>query len=390
MEPSSTDNARMFGDNTAISGGQFTIAENVFHVNGTKASPFAHLQQRVASAAFHSSAQRVDPPRCHPDTRVAVLQKIYDWIIQSEFREEWLLWLNGAAGAGKSAIMQSIAERCAQATMSIASFFFFRSDPTRNTIAPLIPTLAYQLIQTIPMTSDYILTSIEHNPLIFEQSLQVQLQKLIIDPLLRIPPDWRQLFVVFIDGLDECDNRAHQAELIKVLGDVSRGEDSPVLFLVSGRREPQIEAAFAQMPVAGLLRTVPLDAIPASDDIRRYIDKKFSDIRETHIRRHLLPPNWPQISDVEEIVTNSSGQFIFASVVMSYVSSPRANPAAQFEIIRGIRLRHPSSENPFAHLDALYQHIFSQVENLDMVLDIIAYVWLREQYRISDIEDHFG
>jgi hypothetical protein len=36
MEPSSTDNARMFGDNIAISGGQFTIAENVFQVNGSK------------------------------------------------------------------------------------------------------------------------------------------------------------------------------------------------------------------------------------------------------------------------------------------------------------------------------------------------------------------
>jgi hypothetical protein len=36
MEPSLTDSARMFGDNNAISGGQFTIAENVFQVNGGK------------------------------------------------------------------------------------------------------------------------------------------------------------------------------------------------------------------------------------------------------------------------------------------------------------------------------------------------------------------
>ncbi|KAF9479903.1 hypothetical protein BDN70DRAFT_788025, partial [Pholiota conissans] len=86
------------------------------------------LQQHVASAAFHNSAQRVHPPRCHPNTRTAVLQMIYDWIVDEGaggLREKWLLWLNGAACAGKSAIMQSIAERCMLYGIPIASFFFF-------------------------------------------------------------------------------------------------------------------------------------------------------------------------------------------------------------------------------------------------------------------------
>ncbi|KAF9470179.1 hypothetical protein BDN70DRAFT_821682, partial [Pholiota conissans] len=60
------------------------------------------LRERVAPSAFHNSAQRNDPPRCHPNTRVQILQDMFDWILQSDDRETWLLWLNGAAGAGKS------------------------------------------------------------------------------------------------------------------------------------------------------------------------------------------------------------------------------------------------------------------------------------------------
>ncbi|KAF9475784.1 hypothetical protein BDN70DRAFT_773458, partial [Pholiota conissans] len=98
------------------------------------------LKQHVSSAAFHNSADRYDPPRCHPNTRVEVLEKIRDWAIQYGYdRKSWILWLNGAAGAGKSAIMQSILELLLlrYTFVAVASFFFSRGDSTRNTIAPL-------------------------------------------------------------------------------------------------------------------------------------------------------------------------------------------------------------------------------------------------------------
>lgn len=354
------------------------------------AEAFKLLQQQVAPAAFHNSAQRIDPPRCHRDTRVAVMETIYDWIMQSEGREQWLLWLNGAAGAGKSAIMQSLAERCVQAAIAIASFFFSRADSTRNIITPLVATLAYQLIQAIPETSNDVLLTVEHNPLIFDQSLESQLQGLVIQPLLRLPKHLQRLFVLFIDGLDECNDRLSQSNLINILGDVSRDRNIPVVFLVAGRREPQIEAAFRQDLVADLLRTLPLDEISASDDIKRFLNNKFSEIKATHLRRHLLATDWPPVSVVKELVAKSSGQFIFASVVINYISSPRANPSAQLEVIRGIRVRDASSQNPFALLDALYQHIFSQVEALDKVINIIAYVFILEQDRIPHIEHIFS
>ncbi|KAF9473788.1 hypothetical protein BDN70DRAFT_997465, partial [Pholiota conissans] len=97
------------------------------------------------------------------------------------------------------------------------------------------------------------------------------------------------------------------------------------------------------------------------------------EIKIGHPRRDRLPADWPPVSRVEEIVTKSSGQFIYASVVIKYVSLPRYNPARRLNIIHDINLQGSQSLNPFEHLDQLYQHIFSRVENLDKVLDILAF-----------------
>jgi hypothetical protein len=243
-------------------------------------------------------------------------------------------------------------------------------------MAPLVATLVYQLIQAIPETSDDIILTIERNPLIFEQSLEFQIHYLLIQPLLRLPTHLRRLFVVFIDGLDECDDRAHQSNLIKVLGNISSGRNIPIVFLIASRREPQIEAEFHQDQVTDNLTTIPLDDIQASDDIRRYLIAKFKEIKATHLRRKFLSPDWPSSAVIEQIVRNSSGQFIYASVVIGNISLPHAHPAIQLEIINGIRPRNPS-ENPFAHLDALYQHIFSRVKRLETVRNVLAFYLIK-------------
>ncbi len=73
-----------------------------------------------------------------------------DWITGTVSRTRWMLWLNGAAGAGKSAIARSVVELCLEQGIIIARFFFFRTDHTRNNVSPVVPTLVDQLIRGIP------------------------------------------------------------------------------------------------------------------------------------------------------------------------------------------------------------------------------------------------
>ncbi|KAF9475794.1 hypothetical protein BDN70DRAFT_209706 [Pholiota conissans] len=387
---------QMFGDNTAIFDGHFTQAGSIFQIQSSydgRAEAFKRLPENVCPAAFHNSAQRIDPPRCHPGTRIKILQDIFDWVlIYAQDRKAWILWLNGAAGAGKSAIMQSIAERLlsVKSIINTGSFFFFRGDPMRNTTASLVATLAYQLICAFPEISDNILHTVEHDPFIFNRSIEAQLEVLIIQPIICLPFYLQRLFVVIIDGVDECLDRSQQADLIKTLGKISSRRDVPVIFLVASRREAQIMSELCIPEVDNILQQIALDDICASDDIRLFLNESFSKIKNTHLHRYLLPEEWPLPAMVEEIVAKSSNQMVYASVVIRYISSPRANPVHQLKIIRNLRLRDPSAEHPLAPLDALYQYIFSQVQCLNKVLDILAYSLTTGGYMVTRIENQFN
>ncbi|KJA20943.1 hypothetical protein HYPSUDRAFT_103369, partial [Hypholoma sublateritium FD-334 SS-4] len=270
--------------------------------------------------AFHNSKQRVDPPRCHAHTREAVLEELFDWIVGNVPREAWIAWLSGAAGAGKSAICQSIAEICIQRGVKVASFFFFRTDDTRNTIDPVVATLAYQVIQLLPETKDIIIQAIESHPLIFEQTFETQLDVLIVTPIRRLhASDPSLALLLIIDGIDECADKRTQMDLIHTFGKLLRNRDLPLTILFGSRRESHLQMAFNRKEVAGVLKQLLLDDnYHADDDIRKFLLDQFDDIKQTHPQRKRLGSAWPAAEHVQQIVEKSSGQFIYASVVVKF------------------------------------------------------------------------
>ncbi|KJA20933.1 hypothetical protein HYPSUDRAFT_42533 [Hypholoma sublateritium FD-334 SS-4] len=360
-------------DHTTVFGGNFTTVTNITNIH-ERDNGFSILQSNVATAAFHSSKQRLDPPRCHAHTREAVLAELLEWIeAPHNIRTAWIAWLSGAAGAGKSAVCQSIAEMCKRRGARVASFFFFRADRTRNTVDALAATLAYQLIQLLPAVKPYVVEAVEGDPLIFEQAFEDQLEVLIVAPLRRLlvsDPSWTLLLV--IDGVDECVGESTQMMLVQTFARLLSARDLPLIVLFASRRENQLQMAFSARDMTGILKELQLDNNYQSHaDIQRFLDDSFEQIKRTHPFSRRLAPAWPPLAHVQEIVKKSSGQFIFAAVVIKFVSSPKANPATQLEIVRG--LRPAGRATPFAELDALYMHILSQVEDIQPVLELLAY-----------------
>ena len=76
--------------------------------------------------AAHNSLerQRLDAPKCHPNTRVAIIKRLLSWIKGEIDLDALILWLYGAARAGKSAIAQALAEICEKDRFLLAIFFF--------------------------------------------------------------------------------------------------------------------------------------------------------------------------------------------------------------------------------------------------------------------------
>ncbi|KDR76519.1 hypothetical protein GALMADRAFT_67099, partial [Galerina marginata CBS 339.88] len=114
--------------------------------------------------------QRLDPPKCVPDTgtRVAIIDDISDWVSNDdEFAS--MMRLYGPAGTGKSALAQTVAEICREHKRLVAIFFSSRT-ATRSDGRLLIATLAYRLMLAFPSTRRFIRGSLEGDPTIFERT----------------------------------------------------------------------------------------------------------------------------------------------------------------------------------------------------------------------------
>jgi hypothetical protein len=73
------------------------------------------------NAAFDSRSEEHNA-QCHPDSRVSLLYQIQAWA--GDPHSEFIFWLNGAAGTGKSTVSRTAAARFEKQGVLGASFFF--------------------------------------------------------------------------------------------------------------------------------------------------------------------------------------------------------------------------------------------------------------------------
>ncbi|CAA7269453.1 unnamed protein product [Cyclocybe aegerita] len=351
-----------------------TINVNPTYQTVTRSRGIDILTRAVSPNAFHNSDDRPDPPKCHENTRVAIIKKIMDWVTAKIDTEAFMLWLYGPAGAGKSAIARTVAELCEEQGLLLASFLFFRTDARRNTMKPLVANLAYRISCVIPAARAHIEATVEADPLILSYSLQDQFVRLLFEPLrllserghfssVPLPP------LIIIDGLDECLDEGSQTSLIRLLFSLTYRYQLPLKFLITSRPEADIKPAFAAIsPVSHL--ELNDDFFP-DDDIRLFLEDKFREIRSSHPFRSRIPSDWPNEMNVDTLVQKASGQFIHASLAARFVDSPRHLPNQRLEIL--LDLRPPTNRDlPFAELDNLYTWLLSRVENPPLVLQILG------------------
>jgi len=317
-----------------------------------------------------------------------------DWILGLGVDDQnpVILWMYGPAGAGKTAISHDIAHRCNLEKLLLASFFFSRSDPTRSNAKSFIATIAYQIAINIPGTREKIVATIERDPLILTRSLKAQVAALIFEPL-REPlkaryfnaPTSRHLII--IDGLDECDTPVVQCSVLQVISLLFHEYNLPLLILVASRPERHLTHSFSTGSLPKFLTTLALDdTYKPDDDIRVFLADNFRQVKATHPMRRYLDHAWPSDDVLESLVKKSSGQFIYASTVVKYISAIRYQPVDRLDVVLGIRPPRHACEMPFGELDALYMHIFTSVDDKEIVLLILGFVLL-PNWQIDSLMD---
>ncbi|KAJ7705519.1 hypothetical protein B0H17DRAFT_670121 [Mycena rosella] len=300
------------------------------------------LHRAIADDALHNSVDRYPQPKCYPETRTEMLDDLCDWASRDDPASR-VLWIHGPAGAGKSAIAQSLSQLLEEKGSLGGSFFFKRDHPSRGHAGKLFFTIAYQLGLLLPELKQVVSQCMEDDPSVIHKSLPIQLQKLIIEPCQQVLP---HALTIVIDGLDECENIEVQQEILCSIGNAVHRAHIALRFLVGSRPEPHIGEAFREPRLAGYHR--PWNIHQSFQDVRRYLQNEFIRIHVKHYETmDKIHMPWPSANIVEDLVAKSSGYFVYASTVVKFIDDKSFRPTDRLDVILGLAKPEDGSGLPF-------------------------------------------
>ncbi|RXW20566.1 hypothetical protein EST38_g5288 [Candolleomyces aberdarensis] len=337
------------------------------HVNHVTVNPLPNLEpvdgwkllvENIAPNALHDSYARYDAPKCDEDTRVEVTRELMDRIEDRDSPQR-LLCMTGAAGSGKSALQQTIAERCSKSGILGSAYFFSSADPTRNTTSTIVSTIAFQLGSHNTGLKQRISAVVAEDSVIFKRSLRTQMNSLLVRPLKHLQEyaglDLTTLpQAILIDGLDECKGEDRQEELLIAIRECLLTGDLPFHIFIASRPEWAIRTA---LNPGGHLHAAAYhiqlsDKYDASGDMRRFLRRRFE-----QLSLRTGNPHWFTENDIETLVQAGSGQFIYVATVYRYISERRASPAERLKIVLTWTPHEGQRARPFEALDKLYTEI---------------------------------
>lgn len=164
-----------------------------------------------ANARFDASEKQP----CLPGTRQVALDNIYRHLAESDRR---FVWLRGSPGVGKSAISKTVCSELQRRKTLAASFFFDKRGGQGAAISVnlFVPTIARQLGTYSPEFRRALGKRLDEDPFLATAIPEVQLRRLLIEPLSDTPSPEEQ-WVVVVDALDECGERSDLKRLMASL-----------------------------------------------------------------------------------------------------------------------------------------------------------------------------
>ena len=314
---------------------------------------------------------------CLKGTRESVLDEIERWT--EDFDKPPVYWLNGLAGTGKSTIAQTITERIFASDHLGASFFCSRDVADRSDLQLIFPTLAFQLAQKYPDFRSSLAPILEFNQDIVYESLQAQMQSLVVDPLLSTGIST----VIVVDALDECKGENPQSDFLCALGELVSTIPG-VKFFVTSRPEKDIITGFNDPELQDRTSTFILhmvDRRAVDSDIHLFFRHELSKLA---LQRGIM--GWPTEEQLGSLCQRAAGFFVYAVATIKFLEHGLKCPSSRLNII----MKSPKSTayeggvklKSYASLDSLYLSIFEEAfgdynaEDHEMVHSVLCAVVL--------------
>ena len=242
-----------------------------------------------------------------------------------DFGKPPVYWLNGLAGTGKSTIAQTIAERTFAEGQLGASFFCSRDFEDRSNLQFIFPTIAAQLARRYTRFRSILVPLVQSDPEIVRESLYGQMDKLIVQPLVKSAIST----VIVIDALDECKDDEPASAILSVLGRFVN-QVPKVKFFLTGRPEPRIREGFRLPALAESSDVFVLHEVEpnqVNSDIRLFYKHNCSGIKT---RRRVLG-DWPMEEQLDLLCEHTAGLFVYAMATVRFIDQKNKDPEEQLD-----------------------------------------------------------
>ena len=221
---------------------------------------------------------------CLEGTRGKILEEITDWINNVDDNTPWLFYLHGTAGSGKSAIAHTIAHRF-QALGRLGSFFCFdRNRAADRRHEKIFATIARDLADCHPQFRKALAAAVHHKTSLRNTpDVLQQWQELIVQPAQAMSDAMPGPIVIVIDALDESGDMDWRRHILRILAGMhakaTKGSiiNLPPHFRILLTSRPLLDAIDAFKCVIHV-RQKPMESIPSTEDVQRYVTHRLSDV----------------------------------------------------------------------------------------------------------------
>ncbi|OBT39271.1 hypothetical protein VE00_10181 [Pseudogymnoascus sp. WSF 3629] len=350
-------------------------------VNGSVHTEFHHhaapdplsLLPFATHAPFNSYNHQHEPT-CLPDTRVDLLQEIYDWADGKDGQDgRSIFWLNGLAGTGKSTISRTVALRYNEQKRLGASFFFSKGGGDVSNAGKFFTSLALQLTFSVPSLRQYICEAVTKRSDIASLSLSEQWRQLVLISLSNLQSESYQSYILVVDALDECENDEDLQTILQLLAEARSLKTVRLQVFLTSRPEIPIRYSMHNILQAEhqdlVLHNVPLTVV--NNDISLFLKYNLGTIRQ----EWSLEAGWPGEVVLRQLVLHACGLFIWAATACRFIREGKRFAHRRLDTI----LEGSSSAvtEPEKHLNEIYlavlKHSISS-EYLDEEKEEVCYM----------------
>ena len=259
-----------------------------------------------------------------------------------------LLWLSGGPGIGKTVISSFLVEELVKLAersprMTLAYYFCDDKDERRKTSMAILRGLLLQLLRQRPILFKHIQPDFD----VSRDSLFTDFHALWRIFLSIVKDHEAGEIYCLIDALDECEEKSRRlflTNLRKLFHSAQQNEKTFVKFIVTSRRNSDIEESLAA--VSSAIRNLQIDSGRVNADLSKYIDVKVNELWT----QKKYPRDQKQV--VKDVLTGKAeGTFLYVSLVLDDLRKAKI-----FSQVNQKLRKLPSN------LDEVYDRILRQID----------------------------